>query len=282
MGPVGLYVAGAKGVATLQAAIASEVPVAYVVTEAVPGVNDRHEQAMIENLAASAWIPIGGHVEVAADRSIAAGWRRMLDVPNLVVIHDSLLPRYRGFAPLVTALIDGAPRVGATAILGGPIADTGPIVGQYATSVVYPARIADVIAQVAPLYARLTRDILANWPTAGTVQNEVDATYSVWRDGDDYVIDWSQDSARILRLIDAVSDPYPGASTSTRTEVVRVLEADELPDVRVDDRKPGKVIFLDGGCPVVVCGRGLLRLLDLRDYDGRSLLPWLSLRTRFA
>jgi methionyl-tRNA formyltransferase len=64
--------------------------------------------------------------------------------------------------------------------------------------------------------------------------------------------------------------------------LVRIFEAEELPDVVVEDRAPGKVIFVQDGRPVVVCGSGLLRILDLRDdATGESLLPLRKFRSRF-
>ena len=74
-----------------------------------------------------------------------------------------------------------------------------------------------------------------------------------------------------------------GASTLMAERVVRILDAAVEPDVYVEDRHPGKVIFLREGTPIVVCGRGLLRIIDMRDgASGQSLLPLEKFRTRFT
>ena len=64
---------------------------------------------------------------------------------------------------------------------------------------------------------------------------------------------------------------------------MRIFDAQVVPDVRIGSRSPGKVIFLDEGVPTVVCGHALLRLLEIRDHEGKaSLLPLNRLRTRFS
>jgi len=126
------------------------------------------------------------------------------------------------------------------------------------------------------------RRIHAGVKLTGTPQNEAEATYSLWRDEEDYRIDWSTDPDRIKRFIDSVGNPYKGASAYMGEHRVRVLDALVEPDIQIEARQPGKVVFMREGCPVVVCGRGLLRITDLRDDTSeRSLLPLKKLRTRF-
>jgi methionyl-tRNA formyltransferase len=219
---------------------------------------------------------------------LAAGWRWLIGgTSRLVVIHDSLLPRYRGFAPLVSCLIEAEPRIGATALLGADGYDEGDIVAQHAVEVTYPVKVADAIELLTPVYERLACDVvgrvMSGQPLAGRPQRHADATYSLWRDEDDYRIDWSQPAARIRRLVDAVGYPYRGASCVVDGRLARLLEVSERPDVTVVNRTPGKVIFMEKSCPVVVCGAGLLaieRLLD--DETGASLLPLQRFRTRFG
>jgi methionyl-tRNA formyltransferase len=99
------------------------------------------------------------------------------------------------------------------------------------------------------------------------------ATYSLWRDEEDYRIHWSTDAARIKRLIDSVGTPYKGASALMETRRVRILDAAVEPDIQVEDRKPRKVVFLREGSPIVICGRGLLRITDMRDDATGNTLP---------
>lgn len=280
-----LYVRTSRGAAVLGAAIDAFANVAYVVTADDPTMPDDGTDR-IRDLCAHADIPCFDRapLHAVATHRIAAGWRSLLDVPNLVVMHDSLLPRYRGWSPLIAALVNGDRRLGVTAILaeGASEFDVGPIVGQQEIQIDYPIRIAEALERIVPLYSTLTQQILAEWPTAGRPQHEAAATYSVWRDQDDYRIDWTQDAARIRRHIDATTHPYAGASALLNGCLVRIIEAQEESDVTVEDRHVGKVLFVRDRHPVVICGTGLLRLTDVRDESGRPLVTLASIRTRFA
>lgn len=279
-----LYVTTSRGAAVLRAAVASGVEVAYVVTARDPGMlDDGYDE--IARLATEAGIHgyESAPPEIKVTHALAAGWRRILhNVPNLIVLHDSLLPRYRGFAPLVTALINGEDEVGVSAVLATEQADRGEIVAQQAVDVTYPARIADVIASVEPLYADIADAVISDWPAEGWPQREQSATYSVWRDERDYRIDWTRPADWIRRFIDATGHPYKGALTLLENGAARrVLAAEETDDVHVEDRHPGKTLFLDERGPVVICGQGMLRLTDIRDSTGEPWRPS-SVRTRFA
>ncbi|TML27511.1 MAG: hypothetical protein E6G35_09450 [Actinobacteria bacterium] len=219
---------------------------------------------------------------------LAVGWRWLVrGTDRLAVIHDSLLPRYRGFAPLVSCLVNGEPRIGATALLASAGYDEGDILAQEAVDVSYPIRVADAIELLAPVYARLAvgfvGQVLAGGPVTGTPQDHSRATYALWRDDEDYRIDWTRPAGWIRRFVDVVGHPYRGASALVGDRLVRVLAAQERPDVPVENRTAGKVILVDGGRPVVVCGEGLLRIDRLvDDATGEPLLPLARFRTRFG
>jgi methionyl-tRNA formyltransferase len=264
---VGLYLMTEKGLAVLASALGSGVEIAHVTTAPAAGMNDdSHEH--ITRMGKERGIPtfLRAHPpEFNGTHSIAAGWRWMLDVPNLVVLHDSLLPRYRGFSPLITALVNGESSVGVTAFLAESEPDTGPIIAQQSVPVTYPARMRDVLDRLVPVYRDLAAEVCETLATEAalryTVQDHGRATYSLWRDEDDYRIDWTQDDRRICRLVDAASDPFPGAWTSMLGRQVIVIEAVSEPDRRIEDRTPGKVAYVTAdGHPVVVCGAGLVRL----------------------
>jgi methionyl-tRNA formyltransferase len=84
-------------------------------------------------------------------------------------------------------------------------------------------------------------------------------------------------------MVDAVGHPYRGASALVDGRLVRIVEARERADVRVENRVPGKVIFMEQGRPVVVCGEGLLKVESMvDDATGASLLPLGKFRLRFG
>jgi methionyl-tRNA formyltransferase len=222
-----------------------------------------------------------------ADLYFAGGWRWMLaDLQPLVVFHDSILPRFRGFAPLVNMLIRGEPRVGVTAILASDRYDEGDIIASRAVGVTYPCTIRDAISQVTPLYGDLAeetaRNFIANGVITGTPQDHREATYSPWRDTDDYYLDFHWSAEKLARSCDALGWPYQGARARLADGVVRIEKAVALPDVVVEDRADhiGKVLFVTDGKPVVICGSGLLELHDIRDLAGTPLPP-IGFRSRF-
>jgi methionyl-tRNA formyltransferase len=226
---------------------------------------------------------------VGSPYAIAVSWRWLLALPStrLIVFHDSLLPRYRGFNPLVSALINGDSRIGVTALFASDEYDAGDVIAQQAVEIAYPIKVEEAIRRLGGCYRLLARElaeaIARDGPLAGTPQDPRQATFSLWRDEDDYRIAWSQTAGQIKRFVDAVGFPYRGASTLVDGRKLRVLDAEVRDDVPIENRTPGKVIFLESACPVVVCGAGLLRITGLADdQTGQSLLPLKKFRTRFT
>lgn len=225
---------------------------------------------------------------VKSEYSIAISWRWLIKTNNskLIVLHDSLLPKYRGFAPLVNSLINKEEKIGVTALYANDKYDRGNILFQSSTKINYPIKINETIEIVSKNYTELILKIFKNIsnknPIKGCKQKDEDATYSLWRDEDDYLIDWSKDSDYILRFINAVGNPYKGASSYIKNEKVRILEASKELDVIIENRTPGKIIFIEDGCPVIVCKKGLIKILKIiNDKNGKSILPLKSFRTIF-
>lgn len=224
------------------------------------------------------------------DLFLAVGWRWLItDIPSkkLVIFHDSLLPKYRGFAPLVNALINKESTTGVTALLGAEEYDRGNILLQRRLDIIYPTTIEQELCRMSMLYAELAVELLVKLNNkainrAGCPQTEADATYSLWRDEEDYRINWHDYAANIEHFISCVSSPYRGASSLLNGSVVRVLQATAREDMKIENRAPGKVIFIESGMPVVVCGSGLLKLADVRDENDQSVLPLKQFRSRFC
>jgi methionyl-tRNA formyltransferase len=225
---------------------------------------------------------------IASKYSLAISWRWLIPTENteLIVLHDSLLPKYRGFAPLVNQLINGEKTIGLTAIKASDQYDRGPIIMQQSVSIEYPLKIKDAIEIISNLYSSITAAIFRAAANGSrlifTPQDESQASYSLWRDEDDYRVDWTQDSSDIVRFIDAVGYPYLGASTYVEEKKIRIYDAEVYPDVHIVNRDSGKIIFLDNDRPVVVCGTGLIKILDARfDDTGVSIFPLNKFRLRF-
>lgn len=214
------------------------------------------------------------------------GWRWLIkNSLNLIVFHDSLLPKYRGFAPLVNSLINGEPVCGVTALYANEKYDCGDIIAQKSVDIKYPIQISAAIKNIEPIYFDLVVDvygkILSGMDLVATKQINSDATYSLWLDDEDYFIDWNWPVMKIRRFVDAVGDPYDGAKSFLNNEVVKLNNVEPIDNVFVEHRERhiGKIIFYKDNFPVVVCSDGLLQLNDIVHLNGKLVKP--NFRSRF-
>ncbi len=222
-----------------------------------------------------------------ADYQIAISWRWLIkDTKNLIVLHDSLLPKYRGFAPLVNMLINGEKKIGVSAIFASDEYDKGPIIKQSYTEIEYPIKIFDAIQIISKNYIEVIDYIFSkicnDEEINGIEQDENQATYSLWRDEKDYWIDWHQSAERIRNFVNAVSFPYNYASSLMNKTHVKIQEVEIVDDVQIENRMEniGKVIFVQDGKPIVVCGNGLIKIKEMRNLDG-EVVKIKNFRTRF-
>ena len=211
---------------------------------------------------------------------IAISWRYLLPLTindyledRLIVFHDSLLPKYRGFTPLVTAMLHEDKRVGASVLFATEEADRGEIIMQESFEIDDMVRIQQAIEKMAEVYSLLAEKLMSaivQGSLKSTPQNEEEATYSIWRDEEDYWIDWRWTAQRIQRFVNALGYPYKGAKTTVGGTVIRILECSAEDDKEFAIRAPGKIWSLCDGVPTVVCGRGLLRVEKALDEEGNT------------
>ena len=173
-----------------------------------------------------------------------------------------------------------------TALLACDRYDCGDILGQKSVAFNYPLKIWDAIQLVEPLYFELVDEIhsktLADQPHTRVIQNDHDASYSLWLDDRDYYIDWTWPADKISRFVDAVGFPYSGALSRLGEDEVVLKECKVISDVNVENRARhlGKVIFYEQNMPVVVCADGLLAIKEITALSGESLT--INFRSRFT
>lgn len=219
---------------------------------------------------------------------VLIGWRWMIrSDEEMFVFHDSILPGYRGFSALVSQLLNKEPSIGITSFYSEKEYDSGDIIGQRTTDIVYPIKISKAIDLLCPLCYGLLRELYLTLKSgkvpSRTPQDKSQISYSIWRDEEDYRIDWNRDSEYIKRFIDTVGFPYKGASAIAGERKIRIHDSESVPDCKIENRSPGKVIFEDNGKPIIICGSGLLKLHSVHDdITGESVLPLTRFRTRFA
>jgi methionyl-tRNA formyltransferase len=289
-----LFIAGPKGANFLRN-FGVDATVDLVVSYPSKGLqHDAH--ADIEDLCRAKNYRLVGRSDVyaedcaAADLVLLAGWQWMSSAVDrrFVVLHDSLLPKLRGFNPTVTALIAGETEIGVTAFSpagGDPsVSDSGPIFGQEIVPIAHPVTIRAAYERLGVAYGRLA-DRVVKAASAGPLQfapqDAANATYSLWRDEDDYRIDWSMTAEQIRRFVDAVGWPYMGAKTAMQGREIRIDRVEVLPDMAFVNRCPGKIWSLGEGGPVIVCGAGMIRIAAAREADG-SPVRFAALRVRLA
>lgn len=283
-----------KGLSVLEALIAKygpEIIESVITAEDTAVICDYHDDIRR--------ICMGNHVlcwdrklEPGIDRQIAyglaVGWRWLIKSEiRLIVFHDSLLPKYRGFAPLVSALLNREPRLGVSALFATDRFDEGDLIGQESISVSYPLAQQTAIDLITDCYAalacRIAESVKAGIALSHQPQEHSQATYSPWRDEDDYRIDWTSPSADIHQFVLSVGFPYQGASAVVNGLKVRVLATEPISGYIMARPAVGKVLFIEGGQPHIVTGSGLIRIKKLVDSITReSLLPWKLLRSRFT
>ncbi|WP_329182194.1 methionyl-tRNA formyltransferase [Streptomyces sp. NBC_01477] len=219
----------------------------------------------------------------APDIIVANNWRTWLppeifDLPphGTLNIHDSLLPAYAGFSPIIWALVNGEERVGVTAHRMNAGLDTGDIllqrsvpVGPADTATDLFHRTVDLITPLVGESLRLIASGEARWRT----QDPAQASFFHKRSLEDSRIDWTWPAEDLERLVRAQSDPYPSAFTHHRGERIRIVSA-SVSEARYGGT-PGRVFIREGDGVVIVAGadarsgtrRGLV-IRRLRTEDG--------------
>lgn len=173
-------------------------------------------------------------------------------------MHGSLLPKYRGRAPINWAVLHGEPRIGMTLHRMVRRADAGEIIDQEGVDLTARDTAEEAFRKVLPcariILSRQIDPLLAGTAT-GTPQNETDATYFGGRKPEDGRIDWSRSTSDIFNLIRAVTDPYPGAFTDHAGARLMVWWTETA---TFSAGKPGEVLSLQ---PLVIAtGDGALEL----------------------
>jgi len=138
---------------------------------------------------------------------------------SCVVFHDSLLPKYRGFAPMNWAIINGEKRTGATMFYIADEIDSGDIIAQKATDITADDDAKTLDEKVTRLYADLLVEnlpLLAEGRAPRTPQDHGEATYTCKRIPEDGLIAWKASAEQVRNLVRALTDPYPGAYTFVR------------------------------------------------------------------
>lgn len=194
--------------------------------------------------------------------------RAILALPRLgaINIHASLLPRWRGAAPIQRALIAGDAETGITIMQMDEGLDTGPILLQEAIAITPEETARSLHERLAAMGARLLVTALAT-RRAPHPQAMTGATYAPKIDKSEARIDWSERAALIERKVRAF-DPEPGAYTTCAGEMLKIWR------VRIQigaSGAPGAVLETGARGLLIACGADALWLAEVQRPGGRRL-----------
>ncbi|WP_406129209.1 methionyl-tRNA formyltransferase [Streptomyces sp. NBC_00989] len=202
--------------------------------------------------------------EARPDIIVANNWRTWLppelfDLPphGTLNVHDSLLPSYAGFSPIIWALLNDEPRVGVTAHRMNGELDAGDVLIQRSVPVGPTDTATDLFHRTVDLIAPIVReslDLIASGRDAGqwVPQDRSRASFFHKRSAEDSRIDWSWPAERLERLVRAQSDPYPNAYAFHRGERLRIVSA-AVSEGRYGGT-PGRIFIREGDGVVIVAG----------------------------
>ena len=145
-----LYLCGTKGLAALETALKYPQIITSVRILPDAGVLNDPYESMLELVQKHELALVPKDYPIFDTEALAVGWKFLIQAPHqrIFVIHDSLLPKYRGWNPLVTALQNREPEIGVTLLLADEKIDHGPIVDQRSISVTYPQKIGEAMRAI--------------------------------------------------------------------------------------------------------------------------------------
>lgn len=282
---------------TLRALLASEHEVTLVVTH--PRSDHAYERIWsdsVADLAEAHDVPVllrtraedltGPLKDAEPDIIVANNWRTWLPpeifgLPPLgtLNVHDSLLPAYAGFSPLIWALINGEREVGVTAHMMDDTLDAGDIVLQRSVEVGPRDTSTDLFHKTVGLIEPVVQEALsaiASGRTDWTPQDRSKASFFHKRSIEDSRIDWTWRADELDRLVRAQSDPYPNAFTYHHGKRLRIVRA-SVSEGRYGGT-PGRIFIKEGEGVVIVAGADArygrnhgLRVEIVRTDDGTEL-----------
>jgi methionyl-tRNA formyltransferase len=202
--------------------------------------------------------------------------RRLLDIPRLgwMNLHGSLLPKYRGAAPIAWAIINGEPKTGLTTMRLDPGLDTGPILMQRELEIGRDETAPELAKRMAELGAPLVADSLIKLNRGEIVpipQDSTQASFAPILTKEHGRIDWSLTAGEIYNRIRGLA-PWPGAYSTFRRRLCQIWgrpSTSAAADDAAGTWEPGSLI-VNNAVIEVVCGKGTRLQLEAVQLEGRK------------
>lgn len=213
-------------------------------------------------------------IKAAPDVMVVAAYglilpQAVLDIPRrgCLNIHASLLPRWRGAAPIQRAIEAGDRETGVTIMRMDAGLDTGPMLLAERLEIGAIDTAGSLHDKLAVLGGRLIVEALARLDTlTPQPQPEAGVTYAAKIDKAEAAIDWSQPADVIERRLRAF-DPFPGCTAELAGTTLKLWHA----ELEAGKGAPGEILAIGPNGIVVACGQGALALTELQKPGGRRL-----------
>jgi len=201
--------------------------------------------------------------------------QKLLDLPRLgcVNLHGSLLPRFRGAAPIQAAIAEGVEETGVTTMRMEAGLDSGPILLQRSTRIEARETAAVLAERLARSGGELMMETLRGIEDGSLEPQEQDheqATYAPRLKKTDGIVEWTRTAAEIDRRFRAFQ-PWPGLMTTCRGRDLKLVEVEAL-SRREDDRPPGSFLGLDDDGLRVACADGSVLGIRRVQRPGRRVV----------
>jgi methionyl-tRNA formyltransferase len=204
----------------------------------------------------------------------------VLALPRLgsLNIHASLLPRWRGAAPIQRAILAGDAQSGVSIMQLDEGLDTGPVYAQRELAIGDGVTSAELHDALAPLGAALLMKVISDLEVGRArlrAQPATRATHAAKLDKREALIDWNQSATRIAAQVRACN-PWPVAETTLNGAQLRLWRARAsalaaVPAPASSGASPGTVLGLSGEVLLVACGSGVLEIAELQSAGRRRL-----------
>lgn len=201
--------------------------------------------------------------------------KEILTLPQYGVInvHSSLLPKYRGAAPIHAALIQGEKESGVSIMYVVEALDAGPVLAQLKTEILEEDNCESLHDRLKELGAKLLKETISNLEKKKIIPKEQDekkVSFVKPFQKEDCHIPWEKTSREIFNFVRGM-DPFPGAFTLYQGKQLKIARVEEC-DIMVKNKKPGEILdFIKGKGILVKTGNGSVLITKAKPENKKTL-----------
>jgi|JI6StandDraft_1071083.scaffolds.fasta_scaffold02365_14 methionyl-tRNA formyltransferase len=200
--------------------------------------------------------------------------REILEIPRLgcINVHASLLPRWRGAAPIQRAVLAGDRETGVAIMQMEEGLDTGPVHRVLSTPIDPLETSGELFERLAPLGGALLAAFLRDLPGVPppTAQDEARMTLAPMLSKAEGLTDWTCSMSQVIDHVRGM-DPWPGAFTGRGQQTLKLFRAAPSSRPRPEDARPGQVLAVDRQGLHVACGAGVVCVAELQVVGGKRM-----------